>query len=61
MGLKKLTRGLILVDLDRADRIDTALVKIGYGRGRLTSIMPKTKRGAKGQPKVHQVDKEAAN
>ena len=56
MGMNKLAGALILGDLDRADRIDTALVKIGCGRGRLTPYMPKTDRGAKGELKVNQVD-----
>ena len=56
LGMKKLARAFIRGDLDRADRIDTALVKIGCGRGRLTSYMPKTDRGAKGELKVNQVD-----
>ena len=53
--MNKFTRALILVDLDRADRIETALVKIAVRRWRLTSYMPKTKRLAKGQLKEYQV------
>ena len=56
MGMNKLTRAFILGDLDRADRIDTALVKIALGRGRLTSNRPKTKRGARGELELDRVD-----
>ena len=55
LGMNKLTRAFILGDLDRADRIDTALVKIAPSRGRLTSNMPKTKRGARGELELDQI------
>ena len=54
--MNKLAGALILGDLDRADRIDTALVKIACRRGRLTSYLPKTKRCTKWELKVNQVE-----
>ena len=56
MGMNKFTQAFILGDLDRADRIDTALVKIAPSRGRLTFNMPKTKRGARSELELDQID-----
>ena len=47
LGMKKLARAFIRGDLDRADRIDTALVKIAGCTRRLPAYIPKTEKAAK--------------